>query len=74
MIDHALTQMDSDNDDMTDDENDDPVAAHDEIGDLAFILVLTVLGQTEDRSKSPAPGSMVTETTHHTDQSSTTYS
>jgi hypothetical protein len=52
--------MDSDNDDMTDDENDDPVAAHDEIGDLAFILVLTVLGQTEDRSKSPAPGSMVT--------------
>jgi hypothetical protein len=45
--------MDSDNDDMTDDENDDP--AHDEIGDLAFILVLTVLGQTEDRSKSPAP-------------------
>jgi hypothetical protein len=45
--------MDSD-DDMTDDENDDPVAAHDEIGDLAFILVLTVLGQTEDRSKSPA--------------------
>jgi hypothetical protein len=25
MIDHALTQMDSDNDDMTDDENDDPV-------------------------------------------------
>jgi hypothetical protein len=42
MIDHALTQMDSDNDDMTDDENDDPVAAHDEIGDLAFILVLTV--------------------------------
>jgi hypothetical protein len=46
--------MDSDNDDMTDDENDDPVAAHDEIGDLAFI-VLTVLGQTEDRSKSPAP-------------------
>jgi hypothetical protein len=51
--------MDSDNDDMTDDENDDPVAAHDEIGDLAFILVLTVL-ETEDRSKSPAPGSMVT--------------
>jgi hypothetical protein len=40
MIDHALTQMDSDNDDMTDDENDDPVAAHDEIGDLA-LLVLT---------------------------------
>jgi hypothetical protein len=36
MIDHALTQMDSDNDDMTDDENDDPVAAHDEIGDLAY--------------------------------------
>jgi hypothetical protein len=32
--------MDSDNDDMTDDENDDPVAAHDEMGDLAFILVL----------------------------------
>jgi hypothetical protein len=55
--------MDSDNDDMTDDENDDPVAAHDEIGDLAYI-VLTVLGQTEDRSKSPAPGSMVTGNTY----------
>jgi hypothetical protein len=38
MIDHALTQMDSDNDDMTDDENDDPVAAHDEIGDLVISI------------------------------------
>jgi hypothetical protein len=34
--------------------NDDPVAAHDEIGDLAFILVLTVLGQTEDSKSPPA--------------------
>jgi hypothetical protein len=41
---------------MTDDENDDPLLLM--MKDLAFILVLTVLGQTEDRSKSPAPGSM----------------
>jgi hypothetical protein len=44
MIDHALTQMDSDNDDMTDDENDDPVAAHDEIGGSCFHISIDRAG------------------------------